>query len=308
MDNLQEALNFYLGTEGANISRVCKKFNINSDDLVNALRANKYYKAGKSCQRESVIKYKEAAEYYIANQEHCTFTQVGKLFKINSTTLRAYIEQFYQNDLLKNYDDTVFDSIDTEEKAYWLGFIFADGYISTSNYQFEVSLKSLDIGHLQKLAKFFSKRTPLYCDETRCRLEISSKHLWNTLNNLGCVPRKSLILKFPEVSIFSDKKLIKHFIRGYWDGDGCLTYKRANYPTISVLGTEDMLSNIQVYLKTNKTLYNNSKTQDITKVLKINGKEAFEVTQYLYKDASIYLERKYNKYLEFCRLYEESCK
>jgi hypothetical protein len=46
---------------------------------------------------------------------------------------------------------------------------------------------------------------------------IRNEHLWNTLKSLGCVPNKSLILKFPKLSIFSDESLIRHFIRGYFD-------------------------------------------------------------------------------------------
>ena len=51
-----------------------------------------------------------------------------------------------------------FDVIDTEEKAYWIGFIWCDGYNSkryrgknsTPNYEFKLSLMEDDIGHLEK--------------------------------------------------------------------------------------------------------------------------------------------------------------
>lgn len=151
---------------------------------------------------------------------------------------------------------------------------------------------------------FFKKRNALIIDNHRCRLEFNSKHLWKILNNYGCTPKKSLTLQFPNENIFKSKDLIKHFIRGYWDGDGCLTYKRVDYPSISCISTVAFLNQVQNYFNTNKTLYNNSKINDITKVLKYNGQEAFNIIKHLYKDSKIYLTRKYNKYLEYCRLYE----
>lgn len=52
------------------------------------------------------------------------------------------------------------------------------------------------------------------------RIQISSKTLTADLLKLGCTPRKSLTLKFPNDGIFKSNDLIRHFIRGYFDGDG----------------------------------------------------------------------------------------
>lgn len=127
------------------------------------------------------------------------------------------------------FNEHIFDVIDTEEKAYWLGFIFADGYISSRDNGFELSLKGSDIEHLHKFNKFMEHNKDNVKlgevknkDKTflRCRWGIVNKHLWNTLNNLGCTPRKSLTLQFPNIS----EELEIPFIRGYFDGDGCLSY------------------------------------------------------------------------------------
>lgn len=162
------------------------------------------------------------------------------------------------------FDIHVFDTIDTEEKAYWLGFIYADGYVGYSseekrNYLFELSLKSDDLTHLHKFASFISHTNPnivkvenVYCGDIlcqRCRISFRNKHFWETLNSKGCVPRKSLILKFPDISIFTDLSLIRHFIRGYVDGDGCLTWGDSEHkkPFLSILGTKDLLEGIRKY-------------------------------------------------------------
>lgn len=220
------------------------------------------------------------------------------------------------------FDETIFDSIDTEEKAYWLGFIFADGYISSltdnskHNYNFELSLKGSDINHLNKFNTFMKhiknnvSLGKVSCNGKiceRCRWGIRNKHLWTTLNSYGCVPNKSLILKFPDKSIFKSEDLIIHFIRGYFDGDGCLSYadKKHSRVAFSLLGTEHFLSGCNKYFgniyslrkEVRKNLY----------VLSASGNKnskAFDFVNSLYKDAHIYLDRKFERYEYFCRLYE----
>jgi hypothetical protein len=223
-------------------------------------------------------------------------------------------------------DETVFDKIDTEEKAYWLGFIFADGNISDayklkektkkSIYRIEVSLKSDDINHLEKLKEFLKWQGTVKINKTnfsrcdRCRLYFNNKHIWETLNSYGCTPRKSLTLKFPNLTIFNDKNLIKDFIRGYIDGDGSisyLTYKKINKKAmyLRILGTEDMLINIQKNLPLERS--NKIWRRDGENVydLAFNHWRGYYVCNHLYKNATIYLDRKFNRYKEYCRLYEE---
>lgn len=81
------------------------------------------------------------------------------------------------------------------------------------------------------------------------------------LINLGCVPNKSLILKFPSLNIFQEKKLVYAFIRGYVDGDGCLTFSKNGKLNLSIVGTYDFLLGItnifpnmfgKIYLLKNK--------------------------------------------------------
>lgn len=228
----------------------------------------------------------------------------------------------------RNYNYNYFDSINTEEKAYWLGFIYADGNISKSeyvrkdgtlkkgNYRFEVSLKSEDIEHLKKLAKALNVDKSILISKTnntrhdRCRLYFNNEHLWKTLNSYGCTPNKSLTLKFPDINIFSNKELIRHFIRGYIDGDGCLGYldKEHKNMGLSILGTEHFLTNLQNYLpleKANK-LYKRKGLNVYS--LAYNRSRGYYITKYLYENCNIYLDRKFERYKEFCRLYEKSYK
>ena len=209
---------------------------------------------------------------------------------------------------LKSFNINYFDEIDTEEKAYWLGFLFADGAITQyqHSYDIELSLKIDDKNHVAKFAKPVGKSYINNKSTYRSRCILGSKHMFNTLSNYGCTVRKSLTLKFPNKSIFKDERLIKHFIRGYVDGDGCLSWENKEHTrcAISILGTEDFLTAIKNLFPTKTKLSNNSKQNDITKVLTYNGKLGFSFAKWLYQDSTISLERKYNRYLEYCRLYE----
>lgn len=216
----------------------------------------------------------------------------------------------------KRFNYEIFNQIDTEEKAYWLGFIFADGYISETGFIFEISLQAKDVGHLHKFNRFMGctennvKYHPKITEKKvydSYRWTIRNENLWNNLNELGCIPNKSLKLKFPDLSIFQDILLIKHFIRGYWDGDGCITFTPKTKIT-SALGTKMFLDNMKKHLlllKDNKLCLHKS-TGGKTYVVQTSNRNAYQTLKYLYEDATIFLDRKYEKYKDFCRLYEES--
>ena len=127
----------------------------------------------------------------------------------------------------RRFNSKKFDIINTEEKAYWLGFLYADGCVSVNIENLELGLQACDVGHLHKFNRFMESEdnNVFYhpkITETKVfdeyQWKMTSKHLCSTLCSYGCVPRKSLILQFPNESIFEDPNLIRHFIRGYWDG------------------------------------------------------------------------------------------
>lgn len=161
-----------------------------------------------------------------------SLTEMAKREGIDRRTLSSHFKKLGIEVINKQnrpkFNKHIFDTIDTEEKAYWLGFIFADGYIGStpldpnkkSVYNFEISLKLSDLEHLEKFKQFISFEKDVVCDNYRCRIMIANKHFWNILNGYGCIPRKSLTLQFPDKSIFKSSDLVRHFIRGYFDGDG----------------------------------------------------------------------------------------
>ena len=324
----------FLQGEGT-ISELGRKYKVKGKLISDELRSQGYFVSG-GCSLSSIIGIHDAIEEYLKSEKTISLTKLADKYEVKrqsiSSRLKSMGIEVINNQNKVKFDETVFDSIDTEEKAYWLGFIYADGYIKFNDgdkkacYAFELSLSIEDLEHLNKFNIFMKhikdnvKIGKTRCNNKtfeRCRWNIVNKHLWETLNKYGCTPRKSLTLEFPDKSIFieSDKyskeELIRHFIRGYWDGDGCLTWsnKEHTYPHISVLGTENFLTELKsnLPLKFDYVLgYNNN--SELTRVLSVHGRNGYELAKYLYNDSTIYLERKYNKYLEYCRLFEKSNK
>lgn len=145
-----------------------------------------------------------------------------------------------------------------------------------------------------------------------CRWGIVNKHLWNTLNSYGCTPKKSLILKFPDINIFKDKSLIRHFIRGYFDGDGCISYaattknKSKFFPVIVIVGTKDILDNIMKYSNI-KGFYPTAMCGKAFEI-RFSQNNSRDLIKYLYDDCTIYLERKFKRAMFFknnCRSAKE---
>ena len=203
-----------------------------------------------------------------------------------------------------------FKTIDTENKAYWLGFIAADGCIykmSKTAYRFQINLKADDINHLiafnNEIESDYDIITKAVGKSEACQLKIASKEFTEHLIALGITPRKSLTIQMPELR----DDLYKHFIRGYFDGDGCITYsKRANKDTyrykFSIIGGEPMLEAINNKMNLDLSIYdiNHSEAVDLSTA---NKNKIIAIYDYLYKDATIYLESKKEKFEEVLSLF-----
>ena len=263
---------------------------------------------------------KQALQEYLDTPElDRSLTKLGSKYNIKRQTLSERFKRWGYNIVNQQnrsrLNEKAFDNISTEAQFYWLGFMYADGNISKDGNRIEMRLSIKDKNHLEKFRDFLNLSTEIRTGKTNgiefCHLAVRNKHMWNNLNKLGCVPQKSLILEFPKISLFKNKENILHFIRGYVDGDGCLSiYKDGdnNRTRLSMVGTESFLNTINKifnnkgYLKNKSTSnYNNQAFE-----LKFSDLPSRKLARYLYENATIYLDRKYEKFLEFCRLEEES--
>ena len=230
---------------------------------------------------------------YISKTLHIDRGKLSNKFKENG------IEVINRQNIAK-FNQDVFSKIDTEENAYWLGFLYADGYIGTKENNIELSLKSDDIHHLEKFRDFlnFSEDKHIFQNEIRCRISFRNSKTKQDLIDLGCLPRKSLVLTFPNKKQVPSY-LIPHFVRGYIDGDGSVMIGPKSTPRLSILGTYNFLYELrkQMGWRENKILY--KKPQEKTGVCAVEwgGRYVIKYLDDIYENANIYLDRKYEKYL-----------
>jgi len=190
-----------------------------------------------------------------------------------------------------------FESIDTEEKVYWLGFLYADGYISER--QVSIDLAKKDMGHLEKLAasveysgSIHKYGGSIYNYRDSVRLCLCSKQMANDLARLGCTQAKSLDLKFPS---FIPSELEYHFIRGLFDGDGSITHTGRSPIAARFTGTKHIIDGIIERVPLIRT----GKGYKLGRSLhgfSASGTQAVRVMQWLYGGASVWLKRKRKKY------------
>lgn len=198
-------------------------------------------------------------------------------------------------------DEGFFKCIDTEEKAYILGFICADGHVSEDRLVITVSEKDLNI--LEKIRNAMHsnhpikkvKRTNPYnkTDRKQLKLMIGRRGLVKPLFNMGLTTSGDILKYIP-------KYLMRDFLRGYFDGDGNVFFGRrytSGYKyNVNVCGNEKnfLLKSFQTYFPSRlyKDLYSKQ-----CYVWKISSKDKVrDFMHYLYYNSSIFLQRKYNEY------------
>lgn len=195
-----------------------------------------------------------------------------------------------------------------------MGFLYADGAVSSKRNEVELSLQILDAMHLYKFKNFIQSKCRVYFDYTtgtlgRCRFQLCNKHFKEQLINLGCTPKKSLTLKFPDTDKLPEQYQLD-FIRGYFDGDGCLSHtfcdtKKSRY-TISagLIGTPHFLKRIKEILENFNIqcrIYTRKQYTKDTVLIGFNKTNAVKFLNLIYNNPSEYLYRKYDKYLFFSK-------
>lgn len=152
----------------------------------------------------------------------------------------------------KKYNENYFETIDTEDKAYFLGLIYSDGCLinNQKEYRYKLTLKLhiKDKDILEKFIKYVDGEMDLWFHGQRemCEISLSGKKIVSDLQNKGAYPNKTFNIKYPEL----DENLERHFLRGYFDGDGCIRInvdkrdgsKRGDLRIVS--GSIDMLNKI----------------------------------------------------------------
>lgn len=209
-------------------------------------------------------------------------------------------------------NENYFEQIDTEDKAYWLGFISADGCIvscskETRSLRLRINIHEKDEEYLLKfrdsiqgnmpIKKFKSNKGKRF-ESNQVKIDINSNKLCDDLINVGVGFRKTFDLTMPKVP----QNLISHFIRGYFDGDGCicryLIKGTDSYRfTFEIVGqSEDILLYFQNYFRENGISVNlyTRKSNNSKRLMICSKKELIKIYHLFYDNCNICMERKLN--------------
>ena len=229
---------------------------------------------------------------------------------INSLICRAGgTENKYGPTLINNY----FEKIDNDEKAYWLGFLYADGYIyerkqKSGGYtrHFELGLATEDVEHIHKFRycigsnKKVKEKLVKFNGNTYSshKLVIYGNEFVNHLMDKGVVPRKSLILTYPDRSILPEK-FDSSFIRGYFDGDGCIYGNHEQYSyNFNMVGTYQFLTKANQILNKNigVNLVTPQKKGRAYSIHFAGYENLVKLYEFLYRGSTVSLNRKRNHF------------
>lgn len=270
--------------------------------------------------KEWLRAYEDPEWLYDMNwNEEMSFGEMAEVSSCNLDTIRVNFRKHsldanpkvrYRGVRKYEVDDTYFDEIDSHEKAYWIGFITADGsieHIGCNTYRLGINLARRDKYHLERFKSDIGSTHPIidyetYLDVTGktypgCVLRISNSKICHKLMSYGILPNKSAnenpCSQIPE-------RFISSYLRGYFDGDGCFTTwfdekRNRNVATFNLIGSEEILEHFKSILVKELSISKiNIRKDGVLYRFDISSDESvLSIYNWLYnKDTTLYLKRK----------------
>ena len=296
---------------GKSITKISKEIDLNTTAISNFLKKNNINTlSSKGCKISEEVNQKSKELY----EQGFSIAEIARILNVSQIPLSKRLKSYGYKvlpDGKKSIDSHIFDVIDTEEKAYWLGFLMADGFVSDNN---RVELQIKDKEHIEEFKRFLqskhkiSERHIILDDKefVSYRISFQDKNIAEKLKSYGCIPRKTFEMHIPNIN----DELFKHWLRGYFDGDGCIYYysqykhRKGAWRINISSGNQEILNEIVDKLNSlinfknlkivhNRTCYN---------IVAVNIYDTATLLDYMYKDITIALKRKYELYTQYCRL------
>jgi len=232
---------------------------------------------------------------------------ISVYLNISQLTIYRFIKNNNIKNIIKKQNSYNYNNIflhDTEESLYIAGFIAADGCVSgNSGNCLEIGLAQKDKLFLQKINSYITNRSVSDKLVTKsCLMVVSNKEITKTLfEKFNITPNKSLTYSIPTWVL--NHKLAHHFLRGYVDGDGCwkqslnknnhiqIYFKNSGTKIVMEQFLETFRKNINYEIKKYKII---QKQKNIYRLEFGGNCICSKICNYLYKDATIYLDRKRN--------------
>lgn len=249
------------------------------------------YQSGSSCLQ-------------IGKQLNCSKQTINKLLRDNNIEIRdnSHAQQKY------NIDENVFKIIDNKEKAYWLGMLTGDGWITDKN-EFGISLEQEDKELVHKFRNFLKSNHPIKrkingvkkdgTESISYEIRINNKTIVADLRKYGFTDDKTHYIKFPEI----EEEFLSNYMLGLVDSDGSI-YLKTHYKNKNVrllnfnfIGPTEFAETFQSILiqkcHVSKTKLGTQKNTDFVRIVEYAGyKNIFKIIKFLYSDPIIWMSRK----------------
>lgn len=256
-------------------------------------------------------------------EENKTVADIGRFLNLNQAAVWRYLKsqniqirkvQWNQYDI----DESYFEIINSHEKAYWLGWLFSDGFMIERLGRVGLRIHPKDIEILEKFKECLKTDAPIHIytsnrepnPERRFKggkqiisqFVFSNNKICQDLKKTGMTDRKSLTLNFPNI----DKQYYYSFLRGYIDGDGCLcmskSWKNQYKFTVSMISSRFFVNFVHKFLTEEgfNVAVHQAHDCKATYVVSISNKiQCLRFLEKIYENDLNYfrLTRKYNKYL-----------
>lgn len=253
-----------------------------------------------------------AFEYYLEKRNSANYSVNDFLGHAQENLLDQNC--LYKSPMGKHFvNKDYFEQIDTEWKAYWLGFLYADGCNDVSNWTVRLKLQKNDIDLISEFKKSTQSTAPIKCFRGKertvqgrrlasseyCEINVCNKKMCEDLIKQGCVPNKTYSLQFPSFDAVPEN-LFRHFIRGFLDGDGwtCCNLEK-KMVNIGFVGIDSFIIPLRDYLVKTLGIENiKVKPQSNTVAVEISWGGLYDcekIYNFLYNNANIFLQRKLDK-------------
>ena len=290
--------------QGYSQYELANKYNVSRDTIKEIFKKCNVSRKDKPCRfsSEEIEKIKQLYN------DGMTSYELGDMYNMSDESMRRWLQLWgiAMRHTKYVFDEYYFDIIDNQDKAYILGLLYADGYHNVKKNTISITLQEEDKNILEHISFLINSNKPLrfvpnhekHFNWKNCyQLSFTSPHTSKVLKDYGLVDAKSLILEFPE---WLNRDLYPHFIRGYFDGDGSVSKGKYKY-NMSIISTESLCSYIQKILLEDlgieSHMYISHSEEKPTRTLMITKKHLNKIFfDWLYQDANLYLQRKYNIY------------